>query len=86
MQCKITDKGIQIGRSLHEYDSIDAYSIDKEGMNHLYLKSKKKIIPLIITPLGDMPEKQIEEILSKKIKKEKINLPISHIIMDRLGF
>jgi len=84
----MNQKGIKVDKELYPFVSIESFwvdSVDEENPKIL-LKSKKKIMPLIVIPIEEHHPLDIREFLLQYLKEEEINESLSQKIMEKLGF
>jgi len=69
----ITPRGVKIDRVLYEYDSLKSFWIfyDPPRTRELSLKSRKRIMPYIKIPLGEMNPVKVRQTLIKYIPERK---------------
>ena len=88
VEISMNQKGIKVDKELYPFVSIESFwvdSVDEENPKIL-LKSKKKIMPLIVIPIEEHHPLDIREFLLQYLKEEEINESLSQKIMEKLGF
>lgn len=94
VECEISEQGIRTDRTLYPWQTLSSFWIhetvnQKTGIptQLLLLTSKKSFMPQIIVPLGsEAPLKEIQAVLAHMLTEEPQTEPISHRIMQKLGF
>lgn len=86
---RITRKGIQMGKMILPYSSLDSFwVIDEEINDRIILRSQKFLMPFIVIPFDSTktdPE-DIRNYLLEYLDEEEMDEPVSQKIMERLGF
>lgn len=87
IELEINQEGIRVEDELYLYEKIKSYWIDR---NHetpkLLIHSERAFMPIITIPLENVSEEDVIEILDKHVRREEIQEPFAHKIMDFLGF
>lgn len=86
---EINKKGVKIKDDFFPYKILKAFWIDQTdpSQKKLILHSEKPLMPMIILSVGDHMEEEIKIKLSEhQIKEEEMREPVSHKIMEYLGF
>ena len=85
---EISMRGIRIDNTLYPYSSLDSFCIDEESHlgPQLIVKSKQLLMSLIIFPIPEEYIDEIESIMKPKLREEHIDEPLSHQLMEYLGF
>lgn len=87
LNVEIGDKEIIFGKTKFPYKELEAYWIEtKEGLPRIILKSKKIFIPYISIFLEETDPEIVDDILSKKIKKEEMTEPLFEKLLLYFGF
>jgi hypothetical protein len=85
---EVSLRGIRIDTDLYPYATLESFYIDEE--NHtgpqLLVKSKKLFVPLLILPIPEEYVADIENIVASRIMEEHLEEPLSHKIMEFVGF
>lgn len=85
--CSINDKGIMVDKTFYPFLTLDSFWIDTAHHSpKLSVKSSKTVMPMIYIPLGEANPDGIRKILLKYISETEHAEPISHLILERLGF
>ncbi len=87
-EIEISKKGIKIGNEFHPYKELKSFWIDTADENHkkLILNSSKVFMPIIVLPMQNDLENDLRQTLPTYLKEEETTEPISHKIMEYLGF
>lgn len=83
---KIDDKGVWAGRNIYLYNSLDSFWVDDENEPKIILKSQKMTMPYIVIPIEGISPEAIRSNLAIYLREEEHNEPLSHKIMEYLGF
>ncbi len=85
--CELSSRGLKINNTLYPFSTLESFWVEDDGVTgKIILKSKKTIMPELIIPLEDLDPGYIREFLSTYLEEEEMHEPLSHIIMERLGF
>ena len=84
----IDKRGVVVEKEMYPFATLDAFWIDitNEDEPKMILKSKKKILPLIILPVEEHHHLDLRDFLLKYLPETEMHEPASHKIMDKLGF
>ncbi|KND48506.1 MAG: hypothetical protein AB200_02140 [Parcubacteria bacterium C7867-005] len=84
----LDEKGISKDKVLYPFDTLHSFWIDTDHPHKkILLRSKKLLMPYIIIPLGDNPDKEnLKKKLSNYIKEEYHRLSFAETILEYLGF
>ena len=84
----VTTRGVRIGEELHPYSTLESYYIDEDHVEgpHLFIKSEKLFMPLMIMPIPEEYIEDIDEILRIRLLEEHLEEPLSHRLLEFLGF
>lgn len=87
---EINGTGILIGKAFYAYGTIDSFWIEDnthiEYQSKLIFKSKSLLSPLMVIPLEDHDPALIRDYLLDHLPEEHHIEPISHKILEGLGF
>jgi hypothetical protein len=84
---EINKKGIVIGNDLHPYLTLEAFWLENRiGEPKLILKSKKTIMPFMIIPVHEDSVDEIGAVLREFLEEKELQEPVSHKVMEYLGF
>lgn len=84
---EINQRGIMIDKDLHPYLTIESFWIEtRHGEPKIILKSKKNLLPYIIIPLHEESVDDVSNVLSEFLEEKELQEPVSHKIMEYLGF
>lgn len=80
---EINEKGIVIDKIIYPYKNLESFTVN-EGV--LLVKTKKKLMQLLIIPLR-VSNEQVHDFLLENIKEdEDLEIPFSQTIMEAIGF
>ena len=85
---RINASGVRIDTLFYSYAGLKQFSVVESIVVHkLILESTKSLSPYIIIPLGEGVEPDhVRELLKKHIGEIELHEPISHLLLERLGF
>ena len=85
---EVSVRGIRIEQNLYPYSTLDAFYIDEEhpAGPQLIVRSKKLFVPLLILPIPEKYIDDIEDVIAPRLPEEHIEEPLSHRLMEYLGF
>ena len=89
IQFEINKRGVVIGDTLYPYNTLDSFWIEdtsKTSIPKIIIKSKKVLMPYIIIPFEDVYSAQIHNYLSRHMKEEEHEEPLSQKILEYFGF
>ncbi|MEL6802886.1 MAG: hypothetical protein AAFO91_03780 [Bacteroidota bacterium] len=84
----VTVRGVKIGNTIYPYTTLESYAIDdlNEERMQLLVKSQKMFLPLLVIPIPAEFIDDIEDLLSARLEEEDLEEPLSHKLMEQLGF
>ncbi len=84
----VMTRGIRIGNDLYTYSNLESFRIDEDAPHgpQLLIKSNRLFAPLIIMPLPEEYIDDIEALLLPRLKEEHLEEPLSHRLLEFLGF
>lgn len=84
----VTQRGIRIEERLYPYTTLEAYYIDEEHPYgpHLFVRSEKFFMPLLIMPLPEEYLEDIEEMIAYRLPESHIEEPVAHRLLELFGF
>jgi hypothetical protein len=85
---KINEKGIEIDKKLHDFDSLRSFWIfyNPPEQKELSLRSRKTFLPYVRISLGDKNPNEIRKFLLKFLPERRHRESIVDIWMRRTGF
>ena len=87
---ELSRKGLIIGNTFYSYSNLESFwVVDEDGYerDRVLFKSKKLLMPLIVTPVGDAADlEDIRDFLLEYIDEEELEEPAAQKIMSSLGF
>ncbi len=85
---EISPRGIRVANTLYQYSTLESFYLDEENPEgpQLIVKPKQLLAPLIIMPIPDEYIDEIEYIMSPRLPEVHLEEPLSHKIMEYLGF
>jgi len=84
---EVNEKGVIFDTSFYPYSTLESFWIEEdEEEPKILIKSKKLLMPYIIVPMGEADSQKVNECLSKHLPEEEHEEPLSHKIMEFLGF
>jgi hypothetical protein len=84
----VTVRGIRINEELFPYSELESYYIDEDDARgpQLLLKSRRRLLPLIILPLPPDYVDDVEDILRDRLPEEELEEPLLIKILEIFGF
>lgn len=92
----LTVKGIKVDKKFYPYNTLDTFWIDTHEIEHeehgsllfgkLLIKSKKRLMPLIVIPIEELHPDEIQEFLSIFLEEEELIEPLGQKLIEYLGF
>jgi len=84
----VTARGVRVGTTLYPYTTLESYFIDEEHEHgpQLLVKSKRTFMPLIILPLPEEYVDDVEDLVAPRLDEEHLEEPLSHRLLEFLGF
>ena len=88
IEFEVSIRGVRIDNALYPYATLDSYYLDEENKidPQLIVKSKKLFVPLLIIPIPVNHIDDIEDMVSSRLPEEFMEEPLSHRILEFLGF
>jgi hypothetical protein len=88
---EINKKGVRVDNTIYIYSTIESFWVDSHGEHdrpQLILKSSKMIMPIIVIPIEtqDVHPDDIHEYLIEFLPEEEHHEPLSHKLIEYLGF
>jgi hypothetical protein len=84
----ITPRGIRINERLYPYTTLECYCIDEEHTMgpQLFVKSEKFFMPLLIIPLPEDAQEEIENMIAERIPEVHIEEPFGYKVLEFFKF
>lgn len=81
-------KGVRAGEKLYPYSTLESFFIEEDELAgpQLLIKTKSLYSPLIIMPIPEEHQDEIEDLLSLKLKEEELREPLGHKLLELFGF
>ena len=88
MDVSINEDGIKIRDYMYTFEKIKGFAIEEHFMgNKLLIESSRTIVPILSIPLPEnLDTEGLYELLITKIKEKPITFPVSHRIIEHIGF
>lgn len=84
---EISTRGITVGKELHPFLTLESFWIEtRHGEPKIIFKSKKTIMPFIIIPIHEESVDDVAAVLRNFIEEKELAEPVSHQLMEYLGF
>jgi hypothetical protein len=80
----ITERGIRIGTTLYPYTTLEVFWITEDDL--LLIRSTKVFMPLLIIPIEGPAREEVRDALLGFLDEEELHEPLSHKIMEAVGF
>mgnify|MGYP001593200750 FL=1 len=85
IEARADDTGLAINDTFFPYEDLHSFYINMgKEPPHIILKSKKTLTPRIVLPFDGTKENDARRVLISHIVEEKMNVPISHQILEFL--
>ncbi len=82
----LNEEHIAAGNDVFPYEELDSFWIVRDENGHfLILKTKRVLNPRIILPLDMQKIETVRKYLRELIPEKKLEIPISHRVLDFLG-
>lgn len=83
---KISEAGLSIGDTLFPYEELVSFFVTKsDARSFVIVKSKKVLTPRIMVPLDTKHEDDARRALAVRLREEKLEVPISHQLLEFFG-
>jgi hypothetical protein len=84
----VTVRGVKIEDRIYPYSTLDSYRIDEEDFRgpQLFLKSERKLMPLIVMPIPFDHIDDIDAILRENLIEEDLDEPLFVKVLELFGF
>ena len=86
---EINKKGVRVEKTIYIYSNIESFWVDSHVDHHapkLILRSTKMIMPIIVIPLTEVHPDDIHSYLIEFLPEEEHHEPLSHKLIELLGF
>ena len=85
---EVSARGVRVKDDLFPYSTLDSFFLDEENPSgpQLIVKSKKMFMPLLIIPVPDEYIDAIEDVIAPRLREEHLEEPLSHRMLEFLGF
>ena len=87
VKISVDKRGITVEKEMYPFATLDAFWVDilDENEPKMIVKSKKKILPLVIIPIEEHHHLDVRDFLLKYLPEVEMHEPVSHKIMEKLG-
>lgn len=84
----VTQRGLRIDDSLYPYTALECFCIDEESNfgPQLLVKSEKMFMPLLILPLPEDAQHEIEQIVAERLPEQHLEEPFAHKVLEFFRF
>lgn len=88
VEFEVNEKGVVGHGSLYLHNSLESFWVQRfgEGEPRLLIKSRKKLMPLIVFPLGDVTVEEARQAMLPHLQEEQLSEPLTQMILEYLGF
>ncbi|MEX0934825.1 MAG: hypothetical protein WDZ70_00675 [Candidatus Paceibacterota bacterium] len=84
---EINEKGVVVDELLYPFSTLESFWVeDRFFKDKLIIKSQKPLMPLLIIPLEGVGPEETRQIMLQFLPEEEQEEPLSHSLMERLGF
>ncbi len=83
-----TQRGLKIDDKLYPYTTLECFYIDEDGVfgPQLLVKSEKLFMPLLILPLPEEAQDEIENIIAGRLPEQHLEEPFAHKLLEFFKF
>jgi hypothetical protein len=84
----VSVRGVKVEGRLYPYANLLSYHIDEEDPRgpKLFLRTEKKMLPLLVLPLPEDHIDDIDHILKDRLPEEKLEEPFMLMVLELFGF
>jgi hypothetical protein len=85
----LTQRGIRVNDTLYPYQTLDSFNVDELSKDHtpkLIVEAKSFFTPTLVIPLIGIDADRVHDFLLDFLPEEEHVEPLSHKIMEWLGF
>jgi hypothetical protein len=85
----LTQRGIRVNDTLYPYQSLDSFNVDELTPEHtpkLIVEAKNFFTPTLVIPLIGVDADRVHDYLLDFLPEEEHQEPVSHRMMEWLGF
>lgn len=87
LEFTIDRRGVRIENTLYPYASLRSFWVENtEHEQQIILQSQKNLMPYIIVPIAEVDPEEVRDYLLQFLPEEEHEEPLSHKIMEYLGF
>jgi len=87
MDMALSSRGVIVNNKIYQYNSLESFWVEEYGKEpKIIIQSEKALMPYIIIPLGDADPDDVRDFLFEYLEEEEHVEPLSHKLMDYLGF
>ena len=88
INCEINKSGVFIGEKFHSFANLESFKLDTESSDppRLLIKSRKIFQPLIVLILPNIDPEEVSNYLAYFLTENDLSEPLSHRVMEYLGF
>lgn len=80
----VTQRGLRIDEMLYPYTTLECFCITEESHlgPQLLVKSEKMFMPLLILPLPEDLQDEIEAIIAERLPEQHLEEPFAHKVLE----
>jgi hypothetical protein len=87
IEVEMGPRGIRLEKNLYHFSELESFWIREEDLHpKVLIKSKRKFMPYIIVPLGDVHHDDVRDYLLYFLKEEPHNEPFMQRVIEYFGF
>jgi hypothetical protein len=88
IEIAISDAGIKVKNYFYPFEKIKGFAVEEHALgNHLLIESDRAIAPLISIPMPiTLDTEGLTGLLKTKIEEKPLKEPVSHRLMEHMGF
>ncbi len=87
LEFTVNDRGIRAGDTLYPYSSIESFWVENSPEEQkILLQSERMLMPYIVVPIEEVDPEEVRNFIIQYIPEEEHVEPLSHRVMEYLGF
>ncbi len=87
MEVELNKRGVFENNKIYPFNTLKSFWVEEYSEEpKIIIQSEKPLMPYIIIPIGNMDPDKIRDFLNKHLDEEEHYEPLSHKLMEYLGF
>ena len=86
VEFSVTERGIQIDKTLYPYGTLESFWITDDEPQKLLVKSGKVFMPIVTIPISGVDSEMLREYILDFLDEEEQTEPLSQHLMEYIGF